>query len=136
MSEESKPRRWRDDPLSVFLAVAAVLLAGMYFLEERQVSQLRDATRRAQELGAGALNFAGCFTHAAGPEGRVLVVQCDRNADAIAQDAAAHRDAMSRFDEMVFVGTDRQLVCSRQNSKWPTDCVARPNPEPKKAEKR
>ena len=128
-------RRWRDDPLSVFLAVAAVLLAVMYLLEERQIDELQNATQRAQELGSTSLNLEGCLVQAAGARGRTLVVSCAEAAANVAARAQEERPTLTEFDEIVFVGTDGQLVCSPTGD-WSTSCAARANPPRREARRR
>ena len=121
-------RRWRDDPLSIFLAAAALLLGGMYFLEQRQSDVLLDATRRAQAIAAHTTALDGCLFHSAGAKGRTLVIRCEQPTHSIAQAAAQTSLTPTNFDEVVFVGTDAQLVCTPDRAQWSDGCERRPLP--------
>src|SRR5690554_5769128 len=74
---EGKRRGWRDDPLSVFLLVGAVVLALMYGLETRQRAGLDARELQAQAIAERAgFSESECVIGAAGARGEVLVVSC------------------------------------------------------------
>ena len=132
-SEKSSGTRagWKDDPLSVFLAIAAVILGGMYLLEQQDVAQLEEASATAQTLAASTLNLEGCTLGSASTGGRTLVVACPTTAEAAAARASSRTPDLSAFDSVVFVGNDLHLVCPTQPNKWPAECEQRDKPPSK-----
>lgn len=122
-------RRWRDDPLSTFLAIAAVLLGGMYLLERRDLAELEDAGARAQALGTATLNIPGCTVGSASTGGRTLVLACSMTAPEAAAAAASRGPDLSGFDTVVFVGSDAQLACAPRPDAWPNGCTSSPRPK-------
>lgn len=120
--------RWREDPLSVFLALAAVLLGLMYFLEQRDVGVLQEASTRAKELGATTLDIEGCTVGSASTDGRTLVVSCVSSAADAASAAALRSPSLPDFDAVVFIGNDAQLACGTSPAKWPNGCTSRAIP--------
>lgn len=123
-------RRWRDDPLSVFLAIAAVLLGLMYFLEQRDVDRLRDASARAQALSA-QLNLPDCTVGSASTDGTTLVISCPSTAADAARAASTKTASLDGFREVVFAGSDVQLACPPAPASWPDGCTQNQNPTPK-----
>ena len=121
----------RDDPLSMFLAVSAVLLAVMYVLEEQDIGDLESASQRALELGASSLDIPGCTTTSAGARGQTLVIRCDGAAAAAIDSAAQRTPDLAGFQEVVFVGTDEHRVCSTVPQQWADGCTPRAAPTAK-----
>ena len=122
---------WKDDPLSVFLAIAAVILGGMYLLEQQDIAQLEEASATAQALAASALNLEGCTLGSASTGGRTLVIACQTTAESAALQAASRAPDLSAFDAVVFVGSDVHLVCPTQPGNWPAECEQREKPASK-----
>jgi hypothetical protein len=121
--QESRRGRFRDDPLSMFLAFAALLLGLMYYLEQTQQATLEDANVRAQQVGVTQLDLEGCVTEAAGKKGATLVIACDSTADDAVRRAGALSPEIPGFDEVFFVGSDRRLRCPTDASRWPEACA-------------
>jgi len=129
-------KRWRDDPLSVFLAVSAVLLGIMYFLEQSDIENLEEASALAHRLGVG-WKLDGCTFGSAGTDGETLVVSCDSTAADAATRARdnAYRKRTHSFRTVVFIGTDAQLEC-KPRVRWPENCEKRDKPQAKSRAKR
>ncbi len=66
-------RKW--DALTVFFFVAAIILAGMWWLEQRGLDALDEANIAAGEFSRDHLG-PDCEAFAAGHDGQTLVVRC------------------------------------------------------------
>ena len=124
-SSADTARRWRDDPLSVFLAIAAVVLGLMYVLEQRDADTLAEASARAKQLGATTLDLDGCTAASASTDGATLVIACSSPARDAATQAATSSPDLTGFQSVVFVGNDVQLHCSVNPPDWPNGCTER-----------
>ena len=120
--ESSKAnRRWRDDPLSVFLAVAALLLGAMYYLEQRSRTTILDAAADAQSF-ATSLDVDGCVPGSASRHGRELVLVCEtRDVTDVASTVMSRWPSAANFDEVAFVDQRHVLRCEVGDS-WPDEC--------------
>ena len=120
MSDATRKLRWRDDPLSLFLLGAAVLLTAMYLLEERGVSKLQSASAQAQALGTSL--DAPCAAGSAGADGLILVLNCELDRAPAAEQLAAQLTSIAPFAEAVVAGHDGQLRCPADVATWPNAC--------------
>lgn len=132
MSEETptegrEKRRWRDDALSVFLVVAALLLGGMYLWDQWQASRLEEQIARANEIGESfAVDGTNCEVSSSGLNGEVLVVSCPGLRPPKIATVAAEVDPLAsklgHFDQVVFRGADAQMWCPATANNWPEGC--------------
>lgn len=119
---------WRDDPLSVVLVLAVLLLGLMYIMDEIKESTLYDQQERAKNLRRGDLE--ACEVTSAGPSGSVLVVSCAQ-IDALAMVSRAqgvwNKQAMGfldAFTQVAFRDAERTLLCDLPVKSWPNACVS------------
>lgn len=126
--------RFRDDPLSMFLAFSAVLLGLMYYLEQTGLQRIEDANVRAQQIGATTLDLDGCTTEAAGKAGAFLVVACASTADDAVRRAVDLAPKIAGFDAVLFVGSDHRLRCPLDTAQWPDACAEQNHPDVSEAD--
>ncbi len=110
----------KDDPISLFLVVACVVLLGLYLYEDSQLRQLDEAERRAQAIDLSALAGQSCESHAAGFQGRALTLKCEAGEADLIADAIAGAAQSAGFDE-VWIYTPAQTKRCRVGSQ-PMDC--------------
>lgn len=128
-AQSGRPKRWRDDALSIFLIIAAFLLGAMYLYDQWQASRLEEQMARAHEIGESfAIAGADCECHSAGLAGESLVVECaGLHAERIAI-GASELDSLTGeliyFDEVVFRGVNGALRCQADPATWPDGCEA------------
>lgn len=130
-TEGSQKRQWRDDPLSMFLAFAAVVLGGMYLLEQRDQGVLEEAGVKAQALAA-ALDLDDCTVGSASTDGKTLVIACSSHAADAVSAVAAKQPDFAGFESVTFVGTDVLLACGTATADWPNGCISKPVPKPQR----
>lgn len=123
----SRPKRWRDDPLSLFLIAAAILLGAMYAYDQWQTSRLDEQIARANQIAQSfAVDGADCGVSSTGLDGEVLVVHCAglpaTKVAAMAQSIAAAQ-RLDGFQEIVLRGADHQLACPVDSTGWPDACA-------------
>jgi hypothetical protein len=126
--QPQRPRSWREDALSVFLVVAALLLGGMYVYDQWQTSRMDDQIARADQIGASfAVDGADCQVSSTGLAGETLLVSCaGLSADKVAGLAGAIDTLtaeLPHFDAVVFRGPNAQLRCPPTAESWVAGCA-------------
>lgn len=132
-SQESKPTRrpLREDPLSLVLIAAAVLLTVVYFWDKRTRETLQEHMAMAESIQANFRVDSGrCTVGSADEGGRTLVFACTGIApDEVARAAAASatvRDSIDSFDSALFRSPDASLSCPARPDSWPDACSQYP----------
>ncbi len=76
---ESKKADKKSDPLQTFLIFAAILLVGLYIVEEWRSSRVEEgallAEAHTKELGGD------CIVHSSGLDGGLFVISCPKETD-------------------------------------------------------
>jgi hypothetical protein len=132
LEEERGPRTWREDALSIFLLVAAVVLGAMYMYDRWQRNTLDEQIERAEQIEQSfEVDGANCTVASAGLRGKVLVFACAGLEPAAIADIAAGLDGAhyEHFDEVAFRGAGAQLRCPAAPSAWPDECREEATPE-------
>ncbi len=120
---ESERPRWRDDPLSVFLLLAALLLGGMYLLERAQTARLDEAAANAHALSETAWRPPDCTLHAAGQAGDTLVLDCRAATTTLESIAEAVAGAPAHdFESVIVVRESDRMRCPPAPDEWPAAC--------------
>ncbi len=135
--EESKPQG--QDPLSMVLIGAVVLLGVMYALDDRNRAELIDREQAAKQIGQSALSE--CVVSATGIGGARLMVQCNGSAREQSERLGEKLGGAAAigFTEVAFRGSVETVVCPAQTSGWPSSCqspVALPDKETLRAMQR
>ncbi len=127
-AEKTEAKRgWKDDSLSLFLLVAALILGGMYLYDQWQASTLDEQMSRANQIEASfGIDGADCRVNSTGQRGEVLVFDCGGLAAPRLATAASNMDRLVddlvHFQQVVFVGAEHQLHCPPEPTGWPDGC--------------
>lgn len=126
--EAAGQKKLSDDPLSLVLIGAAILLAVVYFWEQNSRETIEEQMAVAESIHANfAIDSARCTIGSAGAGGRVLVFACTGvSPDAVATAAAdsdAVTNAVDAFEEVHFRSADAALNCPPDPGGWPGDCT-------------
>ena len=126
-AEQNPSSGWRDDPLSIFLIAAALLLAGMYGWDEWQRSTLERQIELAEQIDAAfAIDGVSCAVGSAGLHGEQLVISCERGDAAevakLAGDINVVREYVGHFESVGFRVGESAATCPPQPDGWPENC--------------
>lgn len=133
--ESTKPKKsWRDDPLSVFLLVAAILLGAMYAWDEWQRSRLEAQIAHAEQIAERfAVDGVQCGVESTGLGGETLLFYCAslpaRDLPVIAEEVPGIGEELGYFESVVFRGADAQLRCPASVDTWPDACDSEDVPD-------
>ncbi len=128
-------KTWRDDTLSLFLVVSAVLLGAMYAYDQWQTSRLDDQVARADHIAQKfAVDGDNCGVSSTGLDGEVLVVHCAHLPAAkvatLAKSVDPIKSALAHFKKVAIRGGDKLLMCPTTPSAWPKGCTPTDLPKP------
>lgn len=122
----ARGRRWRDDPLGVFLTGALVVLGLMYLLDGRQERALAEGQEAAKHLKVAALEGGRCTWGTAGASQEVLVIRCR----AWGAPEAARKLAPvwvagppAPWSVVAFRDDAQTLECVGPGAQWPDRCA-------------
>jgi hypothetical protein len=128
MSDETTQRkRLREDPLSIALIAAALLLVVVYAWDQHTREALMEQMARAESIRSNfAVDSARCSVGTADKGGRTLVFACAGVEPRVVASAAATSDAVRReigaFDRVHFRSPDAALDCPPRLDAWPEEC--------------
>jgi hypothetical protein len=125
--EEPARKPLREDPLSLVLIAAAVLLAIVYVWDERSRETLQAQMAVAETVHANfKLDSGRCTVGSADEEGRALVFACTGvSASEVASAAAKSdtvRESVGAFEEVLFRAPGAALKCPVSLDAWPDGC--------------
>ena len=127
-TDTGQSRGWRDDPLSVFLFVSAVVLGAMYGYDQWQRTRLTDQMARADQIAQGfAVDGVQCQVASSGLEGETLVIACDGLPVERIESAVGEIDALKTgpagFERVVLRGADAMRRCPPEPERWQAECT-------------
>ncbi|MGM0555668.1 MAG: hypothetical protein ACQEVA_04730 [Myxococcota bacterium] len=117
----------REDPLSMALIGAAVLLAIVYVWDQRSRDTLQAQMSIAETIHANfKLDSGRCTVGSADANGRALVFACTGISASEVATAAANSDtvraSVDAFEEVLFRSPDGALSCPASPEGWPDSC--------------
>lgn len=134
-SPEAARRRWRDDPLSVFLMGALAVLGLMYLLDGRQDRALASGEAAAKQLKIAALDGGRCAWGTAGASQEVLVIRCRAwSAPETARKLAGAWTAgpPAPWSRVAFRDGEQTIECAGPGARWPDQCARHELPPPER----